>query len=162
MGRLSQAGKVLVAIFLALLVFSVAGRISPLLVTLFNPFSWVVLYFSLVRDEVFGAITGTLCGLLQDTFSLGVFGIAGLTKTTLGFSAGLIGRKINILPPGRTFLFLFLLAAAELLLWKALAVFLFGEKLGLMEGVLFFQPVVTAAVVTILFQLIGRKKEEAA
>ncbi len=162
MGRLGEVGEVAVAVILAIFVFSVAGKISPLLLPLLNSFSWVVLYFSLVKHEVFGAVTGTLCGLLQDTFSFGVFGVAGLTKTLLGFSAGLIGRKINILPPGRTFLFLFLLAAAELILWKAMVVFLFGEKLGLMGGELFFQPLVTALVVTLLFQLIGRKKEEVA
>ena len=37
--------------------------------------------------------SGTMCGLVQDTFSLGVFGVAGLTKTLLGFWTGYISRQ---------------------------------------------------------------------
>ena len=162
MRRLGNTGEVLAGILLAVLVFSLVGKISPPLAIILNPFSWVVLYFSLVRHEVFGAITGTVCGLVQDAFSFGVFGVGGLTKTLLGFSAGLIGRKINVLPPGRNFLFLTFLATAELILWKAIVIFLFEEKSKLMSGLLLLQPLATAFGVTVLFQVIGRKKEEVA
>ncbi|MGQ9673281.1 MAG: rod shape-determining protein MreD [Candidatus Aminicenantales bacterium] len=159
MGRWGHVGKVAGGILLAILVFSLLGKISPFSLSLFNPFSWIVLYFSLVRHEVFGSVVGTLCGLLQDAFSYGVFGVGGLTKTLLGFSAGLIARKINVLPPGRNFLFLFLMAAAELAVWKAMVIFLLGEKSSFGGSWIFLQPLVTALVVSVAFQILGRKKE---
>lgn len=162
MVRRSITGELLLGILLAVLVFSFLGKISAFLVIMLNPFAWVVLYFSLVRHEAFGAVTGTICGLLQDTFSLGIFGVAGLTKTLLGFGAGLIGRKINVLPPGRNFLFLMVMASMELILWKTMVMFLFGEGLGVRGGWIFLQPLTTALVVTIFFQAMGRRKEEVA
>lgn len=160
MDRLEKIGQIIVWILGAILVYSLLGKLAPPLIIVFNPFTWVVLYFSLVRHEVYGAVVGTICGLVQDAFSFGIFGVGGLTKTLLGFSAGLVARKINVLPPGRNFLFLFLLATAELLLWKAVVIFLFGEKPGLLNGYLLAQPLATASVVAVLFQLIGRRKEE--
>jgi len=160
MGRMANIGEVLGGILLAVFVYSILGKISAPLVIVFNPFTWVVLYFSLVRHEAFGAVMGTICGLLQDTFSFGVFGVGGLTKTLLGFSTGFVARKINVIPPGRNFLFLLIMAAAELVLWKGLVVFLFGERPGLGGGLLLVQPLTSAILVTALFQFVGRKKEE--
>ncbi len=158
----SYVSQLIIGLLLALLIFSLLGKISPFLVMILNPFTWIVLYFSLVRHEVFGAVTGTICGLLQDTFSLGVFGVAGLTKTLLGFGAGLVSRKINVLPPGRNFVFVLVMAAIELVLWKAMVMFLFSEGLGIGGGWLLLQPLTTALVVTISFQAMGRKEEEVA
>ncbi len=83
---------------------------------------------------------------------MGVFGVSGLTKTLLGFGAGYISRKINVLPSGRTFVFVLIMAAAELALWKFLVIFLFGEKWSAGGGLVFLQPLFTAAFVTAFFQ----------
>jgi len=148
-----------VGVVLAVVLHTVLGKISVTLLILFNAFSWVVLYFALSRHEVFGAIMGTVCGLLQDSLSLGVFGVGGLTKTLLGFSAGYISRKINVTPLNRTFVFALLMAAAELFLWKTLVLFLFGDRWNAAGGLIFFQPLMTALSVTVVFQV--RRKAEA-
>jgi rod shape-determining protein MreD len=148
-----RPAEVLVALFLAVALHTIFGKISPSLLIVFNTFSWVVLYFGMTRQEVFGAVMGTVAGLLQDSMSLGIFGVAGLTKTLLGFSAGYISRKINVLPPSRTFIFVLIMASAEQALWKFLVLFLFGEKWSAAGGLFFLQPLFTAAVVTLLFQL---------
>jgi cell shape-determining protein MreD len=96
---------------------------------------------------------GTVCGLLQDSFSLGVFGVGGLTKTLLGFGAGYISRKINVTPVTRTFIFVLVMAAVELFLWKSLVHFLFGERFSAAGGLIFLQPVFTALFVTVSFQV---------
>jgi rod shape-determining protein MreD len=147
-----RSTEVLAGLILAVLLHTVFGKISPSLLVVFNTFSWVVLYFGLTRGEVFGAVMGTACGLLQDSLSLGVFGVGGLTKTLLGFGAGYISRKINVLPPSRTFVFVLIMAAAELALWKFLVLFLFGEKWSSGGGLVFLQPLSTAVVVTLFFQ----------
>src|SRR4030067_3141150 len=129
-----------VGIVLAIVLLTVLGKMSAPLLIVFNVFSWVVLYFGLTRHEVFGAVMGTVCGLLQDSFSLGVFGVGGLTKTLLGFGAGYISRKINVTPVTRTFIFVLIMAALELFLWKSLVVFLFGERWPVAGGVHILQP----------------------
>jgi rod shape-determining protein MreD len=149
----------LAGIALAIGLQTILGKVSASLLILLNSFSWVVLYFGLTRHEVFGALMGTACGLLQDSLSLGIFGVGGLTKTLLGFGAGYISRKINVAPASRTFVFVLVLAAVELLLWKTLALFLFGEPFSAAGGLVFLQPPVTALLVTIAFQ--ARRRREA-
>ena len=142
-----------VGIVLAVVLHTVLGKMSAPLLIVFNVFSWVVLYFGLTRHEVFGAVMGTVCGLLQDSFSLGVFGVGGLTKTLLGFGAGYISRKINVTPVTRTYIFALIMAALELFLWKSLVLFLFGERWSAAGGLIFLQPFFTALFVTVSFQV---------
>ncbi len=149
-----------VGIILAVILETVLGKISAPLLFVLNAFSWVVLYFSLTKHEVFGAVMGTVCGLLQDSFSLGVFGVAGLTKTLLGFTAGLVSRKINVIPVTRNIVFLLVVSFAELAFWKFLVFFLFGERLALGGGLVLLQPMATALVVTLAFQIVRRRREE--
>jgi rod shape-determining protein MreD len=148
-----RSTEVIAGLILAVALTTVFGKISPSLLIVFNVFSWVVIYFGLIRREVFGAVMGTACGLLQDSLSLGVFGVSGLTKTLLGFGTGYISRKINVLPTSRTFFFVLIMGAAELALWKFLVFFLFGEKWSAGGGLIFLQPLSTAAIVTLVFQL---------
>jgi rod shape-determining protein MreD len=148
-----------VGVILGVVIFAILGKISASLLILLNAFSWVVLYFALARHEVFGAVMGTVCGLLQDSLSLGVFGVGGLTKTLLGFGAGYVSRKINVTPLTRTFVFVLVMAAAELFLWKSLVHFLFGEALTASGGLALFQPLLTALGVSLVFQ--ARRRWEA-
>lgn len=145
---------------LAVVLQTVFGKVSPSLLVILNPFSWAVIYFGLTRQEAFGAFMGTACGLLQDALSLGVFGVSGLTKTLLGFGTGFVSRKINVLSPGRTFIFVLVMAGAEWVLWKFLVLFLFGEKWSAAGGLAFSQPLITAVVVTALFQLKRKMSRE--
>lgn len=149
--------RALAGICLAVVLFTVLGKISTNLIIIFNAFSWIVLYFSLTRDELYGAIMGTACGLLQDAFSLGIFGVAGLTKTFIGFWTGYISRKINVVPVTRNFLFLLIMASLELALWKFLALFLFRERLAAGGALVLLQPLASAAVVTAAFQVARRR-----
>jgi len=152
--------EAVLGIILAVVLHALLGKISASLLFLFNVFSWVVLYFSLMKHEVFGAVIGTVCGLLQDSFSLGLFGVGGLTKTLLGFTTGYISRKINVAPVVRNLVFLLIVSTIELALWKFLVFFLFRERFALGGGLVFFQPLATAFFVTLLFQIIQRKRGE--
>src|SRR4030066_2044632 len=106
-----------VGIVLGVVLQTVLGKLSASLLLVFNAFSWVVLYFGLTRHEVFGAFMGTACGLVQDSFSLGVFGVGGLTKTLLGFWAGFISRRIDVAPLFRNGLFMLIMSVLEMVLW---------------------------------------------
>ncbi len=155
-----RSGEVLVAILAAIILHASLSRISPAAVVVFNAFSWVVVYYSLRKHEVFGAVLGTICGLFQDSLSLGIFGVSGLTKTLLGFGTGFISRKINVAPASRNFVFVLALATVELALWKFLVFFLFGEKGATAGGLALLQPLATAFAVTLLFQVRRRALRE--
>jgi rod shape-determining protein MreD len=143
--------RALVGALLAVFVYSLAGASAPGLLVIFNAFTVVVLYAAVRRGEVVGALAGTMCGLAQDAFSLNVFGVAGLTKTLLGFWTGSISRRIDVAPPARNALFLLIMSVLEMALWVLLTALVRWRAVNLEGGLLFVQPVVTAALVSALF-----------
>ena len=130
----------------AVMVYSLAGSAGPSLLIVLNAFSVVVLYFSVRRGEVFGAFLGTVCGLVQDSFSLGVFGVAGLTKTLLGFWAGYISRRVDVAPFHRNAAFMLALAVLEVILWVAITAVVRLESVNFHGGLILLQPLVTAVL----------------
>jgi len=142
----------------AVLVYSLAGAGAPALLVVFNAFSIVVLYYSIRRGEVFGALLGTMCGLAQDAFSLGVFGVAGLTKTLLGFWTGFISKRIDVGSLTRNALFMLVMSILETGLWVLLTALVRLKSINLHGGLIFLQPVVTAAVASTLFALERRAR----
>jgi rod shape-determining protein MreD len=137
----------------AVLVYSVAGAGAPALLVVFNAFSVVVLYFSIRRGEVFGALLGTMCGLAQDAFSLGIFGVGGLTKTLLGFWTGYVSKRIDIAPFGRNALFMLVMSVLEMILWVLITAVVRLKPVNLQGGLVLLQPVVTALLGSSLFAL---------
>jgi rod shape-determining protein MreD len=123
-----------------------------------NAFSLVVIYFSILKGELFGSVLGALCGLLQDSFSMGVFGVAGLSKTLLGFTAGYVSRKMNVVPFFRSFIFIFLLATGELVLWAFFYILVFSKRIITGNAFIFFQPLATAVLGSLIFALARRLK----
>lgn len=147
-------------ILFAFILYSIFSKVSFSLTLVFNVFSLVVLYFALTRGEVFGACMGTICGLVQDSFSLGVFGIGGLAMTTMGFMAGYISRKINVTPFLRNVVFIFIMLSLELSLWALLNSYIFVEKLYTRRGILLLQPLVTAVIGSIIFRFIPKLRKK--
>ena len=150
--------KVSLGIIITFLLYTILSKISPSLVLLFNVFSLVVIYFAVEKDEIFGACVGAFCGLIQDSFSLGVFGVAGLAKTIAGFTAGYIAKKIDVHPPLRSFVFIFLLISFEFILWALLYSFVFSGSINTGRGLIFFQPLSTALVGSVLFFFLRKFK----
>lgn len=56
----------------------------------------VVVSAALSAGPVSGLLTGTFAGLVQDALSSGVIGIGGLSKTVVGFLAGVIGTQFIV------------------------------------------------------------------
>jgi rod shape-determining protein MreD len=56
----------------------------------------VVVYAALAGGPVTGLLTGAFAGLAQDALSSGVIGIGGLTKTIVGFFAGVVGTQFIV------------------------------------------------------------------
>jgi rod shape-determining protein MreD len=140
----------------AFVLYSLLGKAGPALILIVNTFTLVVVFFAMLKGEVFGALLGTACGLLQDSFSLGVFGVAGLSKTLMGFAAGYASTKMNVASPSRSFIFIFVMATGEMALWAFLYGLVFSERIATGNALIFFQPLATAALGTGLFALVRR------
>lgn len=152
--------EVAVGIAAAVVLATALGKISLAFTPVFNPFAVAVVYFGLTRGVAAGAGLGCVCGLVQDSTSLGVFGVAGLSKTVLGYLTAFISRKINVMPFTRNVLFLFIVSGLELGLWAALVFFVFTRNVGLGGGLILFQPFLTALLGSLLFLLRRRIRRE--
>jgi len=117
-----------------------------------------VIYFALEKGEIYGACLGAFCGLLQDSFSMSVFGVAGIAKTIMGYSAGYFSGIINVTPIRRNFVFVFLLLCVELIVWSGLYSFIFSEKVSTGGGLIFFQPLITAVLGSLAYRHVRKLK----
>lgn len=140
-----------IALAAAFILHSLVTAAFPALSLILNTFSVVVIYFAVRNGGIFGAVYGTLCGLLQDSFSLGIFGVAGLSKTVLGYLAGTISQRVQVTPFVRRLLFSAVLIFGEVLIWSLLLMVFFSEKPPLGEGMLALQPLISALAVCALF-----------
>ncbi|MFA9452380.1 MAG: rod shape-determining protein MreD [Candidatus Aminicenantaceae bacterium] len=140
----------------AFILSSLLGHISSTLILSFNLLSVVVLYAAVRKGEIYGAVTGMLCGLLQDSFSLGVFGVAGIAKTLAGYTAGSVAKKINLASFSRRYSFFALVLILELALWAFLYSSIFSSRIYIAGGLIFIQPFLTALVAVGIVPLIKR------
>jgi rod shape-determining protein MreD len=148
----------ILSVLAAFVLTSIFSKISFSLFYLFNFFSLVVIYFALEKGEIYGACLGAFCGLVQDSFSLGVFGVAGIAKTVLGYSAGFFSSKVNVVPFRRNFVFILVLISAELIIWSCLGSFIFSERVYTGNVLIFFQPLGTAAFGSVLYHYLRKPK----
>lgn len=148
----------ILGILAAFAIHSLLLHISISLTLVVNVLSVVVIYTGITKGEIPGAITGMACGLIQDSFSLGVFGVAGIAKTISGYLAGYISGKVNVAPYTRKFLLSSLLLFLELAVWSFLYVGIFSERINTGGGIIFFQPLITAAIVCFMFFILPKIK----
>ncbi len=142
----------------AFLVYSALHHLSISVFIGVNVFTIVVILFGIIEGEIGGAIMGMACGLVVDSFSLGIFGLSGIANTITGFLAGYISRKLNILPLGRLFVFTGVMGALDLGLWVLLSAVFFSEGFPWGGGFLLVQPVLTAILGTLGYSLYRKFK----
>ena len=148
-----------IGIIIAFVVHSLLGQISHVLPIFFNLFSLAVIYFAMEKGEVFGAVMGMCCGFIQDSFSLGVFGIAGISKTIMGFAAGYFSSRMDVNPFRRSLVFIFSLVGGELIIWSLIYIFVYSEAVYTARGAIVFQPLLTALTGSLLFYALRKLRE---
>jgi rod shape-determining protein MreD len=146
--------RISIGLILAVIMYTLLESISFSTVLIFNIFNLVVIYFAMEKGETSGAILGMVCGMIQDSFSAGVFGVAGISKTITGFLAGFVAKRIDIVLFSRNFIFIFFLSGMELIIWAFFYVFIFSERINTGQGLIFLQPMGTALLGSISFKLI--------
>lgn len=153
---MKDALRTLAAVTGAFILFSILSRISYSLALTLNLLSVVVLYFAVRKGEIYGAVTGMFCGLLQDSFSLGVFGVMGIAKTISGYTAGYVAKKIDVVLFSRRYAFFAVVLALELVVWGFLYGAVFSQTPHFGNGLLLLQPFLSALVAAGIFPLVDR------
>ncbi len=138
-------------ILIAFLLTTVLRKISVSLLEALNVFTVVVILIGLMKGEMTGAFTGMACGLIIDSFSLGVFGIAGVANTLTGYLSGSISKKVNVVPFLPNLVFFGIMASLELAVWMGMSSFIFGEGIPIGKGLIFLQPAFAAIAGSLLY-----------
>jgi rod shape-determining protein MreD len=113
----------------------------------------VVVYAALVAGPVTGLLTGTFAGLMQDALSSGVIGIGGLSKTVVGFLAGIIGTQFIVSQSLPRFIVFFGATIVHAVVFIGLYVILDNRPFGSASAAVLGQAVGNAVVGVVAFQL---------
>lgn len=147
-------------ILAAFIFYTVFRKISVSLSESLNFFTLAVILIGLLKGEMAGAFAGMACGLIVDSFSLGVFGIAGLANTLTGYLSGAISKKVNVIPFARNLAFIGIMASFELALWMGMSALIFTEGVHFGKGLILLQPVLIAVIGSGLFLGIRKYKAQ--
>jgi len=142
----------------AFLLQAALQRVAAPVLLAVNVFAVTVIVFAVLKGELAGAVMGLACGLVVDSFSLGIFGLAGIANTVTGYAAGYVSRKINVLLPSRMVVFIGLMGLLDFSLWVLLTSVFFGQAVPWDRGLVFVQPLLTAVLGTLTYTLIRKLK----
>ncbi len=73
----------------------------------------VVVFTGLMMGPAAGLLTGSVTGLVQDAIASGIVGLSGLSKTLVGFGAGVFGTMFIVTRPVPRFVVFFLASLAD-------------------------------------------------
>jgi len=90
---------VLLALFVALAVQTSLSGLTMSGARTVNLVVVAVVYVALVFGPVTGMMAGTAGGLAQDALAGGIVGVGSLSKTIVGFLAGLLGAQFIVAQP---------------------------------------------------------------
>lgn len=80
----------------------------------------VVVYNALASGRVTGLLAGSVAGLVQDVLSGGVLGMAGLSKTVVGYLAGIVGTQFIVTHSVSRFVVFFLATVLNAVIFMGL------------------------------------------
>ncbi len=117
----------------------------------------LVIYFGIAkRSPVVGLCSGAVIGILQDALTREPLGVFGITKTVVGYIAGLLGNRIDTENPLARFLFIFALSLLHSGLYWVMVERLLAQPLGWSWLHELLRGLVNAAVGILLFTLFDR------
>ena len=94
-----KTAGVLLALVMALAVQTSLSGLTMAGASMVNLVVVAVVYAALVFGPVTGMMAGTAGGLAQDALAGGIVGIGSLSKTIVGFLAGLLGAQFIVAQP---------------------------------------------------------------
>ena len=109
-----KALAVVLAIVVAFLVQTLGGRDFSPIQGYLDLFLLAAAGLGLTQGRRVGMFSGTAAGLLQDVFSGAPFGLNGISKTTIGYLAGIAGHRLVVRGWAGRFVFFAVATAADL------------------------------------------------
>ncbi len=133
---------VLVALILALAVQTSLSGLTMSGASMVNLVVVTVVYTALVFGPLTGMMAGTAGGLAQDALAGGIVGIGSLSKTVVGFLAGLLGAHFIVAQPLPRFVMFVSASVLHEICYQGLSALLEVRPLRLAYG-----PVLTQAAI---------------
>ncbi|MDR1988606.1 MAG: rod shape-determining protein MreD [Acidobacteriaceae bacterium] len=112
-----------------------------------------VMYAALADGPLSGLWAGTVAGLVQDALGSGVIGIGGLSKTIVGFLAGIVGTQFIVAQSPSRFVVFFLGSLLHSILFMGLYVLLGLRTFEWSPSGVLGQALATAVIGTLVFAL---------
>ena len=123
----------------------------------------LVIYFAIAkRSPVVGLCSGAAIGIVQDALTREPLGVFGITKTVVGYIAGLLGNRIDTENAGARLLFTFVLSLVHSGLYWAVVEHLLAQPLGWSWVHELLRGLVNAVAGVLLFALLDRTRGAAA
>ncbi len=94
-----KAASAILAVSLALALQTTLGRLTVGGTVAVDLVLVVVTYLALARGPMAGMLAGSVAGLLQDALASGVIGIGGLSKSLVGYLAGVVAQQFILTAP---------------------------------------------------------------
>jgi rod shape-determining protein MreD len=149
-----KAAGVILAVTLTLVLQTTLARYAIRASSAVDLVLVVVVYVALTSGAATGLLCGTFAGLVQDALSGHVIGIGGLSKTLVGFLAGLIGTQFIVAQPLPRFVVFFAATVLHAVVFMGLYVLLdlrhFGTPVAAVAG----QSLGNAVVGVVAFQFV--------
>jgi rod shape-determining protein MreD len=114
----------------------------------------VVVYTALTSGRIAGLLTGSFAGLVQDVLSGGVIGMAGLSKTIVGYLAGIVGTQFIVAHSASRFVVFLLATVLNAVVFMGLYELLGLRQFGSPVGAVFAQGVGNAVVGVLAFKIV--------
>ena len=114
----------------------------------------VVVYVALTSGPATGVLTGTFAWLMQDALSSNVIGIGGLSKTVVGFLAGVLGTQFIVAQSLPRFVVFFGATIVHAVVFMGLYVLLDLRHFGTPYAAVTGQAVGNAVVGVVAFQVV--------
>ena len=115
-----KALAVVLAIVGAFLLQTLGGRYFGLIQSYLDLFLLTAAGFGLTQGRQVGMFSGTAAGLVQDVFSGAPLGLNGVSKTTIGYLAGIAGHRLVVGGWAARFIFFAAAVAADRVILAAI------------------------------------------
>ncbi len=112
----------------------------------------VVVYNALTSGRVSGMLMGSFAGIVQDALSGGVLGMAGLSKTVVGYLVGIVSTQFIVTHTVTRFVVFFLATVLNAVVFMGLYELLGLRHFGLPYGPVAAQGLANSAVGVLAFK----------
>ncbi len=118
-----------------------------------------VVYVALAYGPVTGMFAGMMGGLVQDALAGGIVGLGGLTKTLIGFVAGVLSAQFNLSSFVPRLVMFVLATFVHQLMLAGLQLITGGQRMGLKFSLMLTQALMNGLIGVVAFFIVEQGPE---